>query len=190
MAKKIGKKAKVRGPIEVGQMLQMGAWVKIPNLVGRLARSLNSAVNSARKGHTFIGCFCGGSRGEIISSCGTTRWKWLRQATNSQASTSPRGSRRTRKLVSTDWSCAARCWSANPGAPGLVFSWSAGGLEGARVSFRLEPDGEATRVLFEHSGFDVSQAFGIQALRGAEFGWAKMLKQLPAVVAGLAAGRN
>ncbi len=72
----------------------------------------------------------------------------------------------------------------------LAFSWSAGGLVDTRVSFRLEPDGEGTRVLFEHSGFDVSQSWGEQALRGAEFGWAKMFKQLAAVVAGLAADRN
>jgi len=70
----------------------------------------------------------------------------------------------------------------------LAFSWSAAGLEGTRVSFRLEPDGEGTRVLIEHSGFDVS--WPDQAVRGAEFGWTKMLGQLPAVVAGLAAGRN
>ena len=69
----------------------------------------------------------------------------------------------------------------------LVFSWSAGGLVDTRVSFRLEPDGDGTRVLFEHSGFDVSQPEGEQALRGAEFGWAKMLKRLAVVVAGLAA---
>jgi uncharacterized protein YndB with AHSA1/START domain len=72
---------------------------------------------------------------------------------------------------------------------GLVFSWEAGGLVGTRVSFRLEPDGEGTRLLFEHSGFDVSQPWVEQALHGAEYGWAKMLKQLPAVVAGLAAGK-
>jgi uncharacterized protein YndB with AHSA1/START domain len=71
----------------------------------------------------------------------------------------------------------------------LVFSWSAGGLDGTRVSFRLEPDGEGTRVLLEHSGFDVSQPWVEQAFRGAEFGWAKMLKQFPAVVASLAGGR-
>jgi uncharacterized protein YndB with AHSA1/START domain len=72
----------------------------------------------------------------------------------------------------------------------LAFSWEAGGLVGTRVSFRLEPDGEGTRVFFEHSGFDVSQPWGDQALRGAEFGWARMLGQLPAVVAGLAADHN
>jgi len=69
----------------------------------------------------------------------------------------------------------------------ITFSWSAGGLVGTQVSFRLEPDGEGTRLLFEHSGFDGAQPFGEQAFRGAEFGWAKMRKQLTAVVAGLAA---
>jgi uncharacterized protein YndB with AHSA1/START domain len=68
----------------------------------------------------------------------------------------------------------------------LAFSWSAGGpVENTRVSFQLEPDpdGQGTRLLFEHSGFDVSIPFGQQAFKGAEFGWAKMLKQLAAVVA-------
>jgi uncharacterized protein YndB with AHSA1/START domain len=72
----------------------------------------------------------------------------------------------------------------------LAFSWSVGGLGDSRVSFRLEPEGEGTRLFFEHSGFDVSQPWGKQAFRGAEVGWAKMLGQLPAVVAGLAADRN
>jgi uncharacterized protein YndB with AHSA1/START domain len=72
----------------------------------------------------------------------------------------------------------------------LAFSWSARGLGDTRVSFRLEPDGEGTRVFFEHSGFDVSHGWTKQAFRGAEFGWAKMLEQLPAVVADLAARRD
>lgn len=66
----------------------------------------------------------------------------------------------------------------------LAFSWSAGGpVENTRVSFRLEPDGAGTRVLFEHSGFDLAQPFGEQAFKGAEYGWGKMLKQLGAVLA-------
>lgn len=72
----------------------------------------------------------------------------------------------------------------------LVFSWSAGGLENTRVHFQLEPDGAGTRVFFEHSGFELSPAFGEQAFHGAEYGWAKMLKQLAAVVSGPAANRN
>jgi uncharacterized protein YndB with AHSA1/START domain len=68
----------------------------------------------------------------------------------------------------------------------LAFSWTVGGpIINTRVSYRLEPDGDRTRVLFEHSGFDVSQTWGEQAFQGAQFGWAKMLKQLSIVVAGL-----
>jgi uncharacterized protein YndB with AHSA1/START domain len=72
----------------------------------------------------------------------------------------------------------------------LAFSWSAGGLVDTRVSFQLEPDGDGTRVLFEHAGFDVSQPWGKQAFQGAEYGWAKMLKQLAAVVTSLASARH
>lgn len=66
----------------------------------------------------------------------------------------------------------------------LTFSWSAGGpVENTTVSFRLEPDGNGTRVFFEHAGFDLFQAFGEHALKGAEYGWARMLKLLADVVA-------
>lgn len=65
----------------------------------------------------------------------------------------------------------------------LVFSWSAGGaVVNTRVSFRLEAEGGGTRLFFEHSGFDFTHEWGEQAFRGAEFGWAKMLGQLPATV--------
>ncbi|MGH8045640.1 MAG: SRPBCC family protein, partial [Chthoniobacterales bacterium] len=59
-----------------------------------------------------------------------------------------------------------------------------------RVSFQLEPAGDGTRLFFEHSGFDLTQPFGNQAFKGAEFGWAKMLGQLPDVVANLATDRH
>jgi uncharacterized protein YndB with AHSA1/START domain len=72
----------------------------------------------------------------------------------------------------------------------LAFSWSVAGVGDTRVSFRLEPDGEGTRVLLEHSGFDLAQGWSDQAIQGAEFGWAKMLKQLTAVVAGLAGRKD
>jgi uncharacterized protein YndB with AHSA1/START domain len=66
----------------------------------------------------------------------------------------------------------------------LVFSWAvAGPVADTRVSFELEPEGDGTRLIFEHSGFDLSQPGGNQALKGAEYGWAKMLGQLGAVVA-------
>lgn len=73
----------------------------------------------------------------------------------------------------------------------LAFSWSAGGpVENTRVSFHLEPEGDGTRLVFEHSGFDLSQPWGDQAFKGAEHGWAKMLKQLAVAVEQRAADRN
>ena len=66
----------------------------------------------------------------------------------------------------------------------LVFTWTAGGpVVDTRVSFRLEPDGDGTRLFFEHAGFDLSHPNGPQARGGAEYGWAKMLEQLSEVVA-------
>ncbi|WP_254510873.1 SRPBCC family protein [Anatilimnocola floriformis] len=66
----------------------------------------------------------------------------------------------------------------------LAFSWSAGApVENTHVSFQLERDGQGTRILFEHSGFDLSHPFGEHAFKGAEYGWAKMLKTLSEVVA-------
>jgi uncharacterized protein YndB with AHSA1/START domain len=73
----------------------------------------------------------------------------------------------------------------------LVFSWSAGGaVVDTRVSFLLEPEGSGTRLVFEHSGFDLSHPFGNQAFKGAEFGWARMLEQLSTVVVARATDRN
>jgi uncharacterized protein YndB with AHSA1/START domain len=65
----------------------------------------------------------------------------------------------------------------------LVFSWTAGGLNDTRVSFRLEPAETGTLLRFEHAGFELTELFGEQAFRGAEYGWTHMLKQLATVVA-------
>ena len=58
------------------------------------------------------------------------------------------------------------------------------------MSFRLEPDGDGTRLVFEHSGFDLSQPCSDQAAQGAEFGWAKMLERFQEALAGPAAQRK
>ena len=68
----------------------------------------------------------------------------------------------------------------------LAYSWSAGPIIDTQVIYRLELDGEGTRVFFEHSGFDMSQAWSEQAFRGAKFGWVKMLEPLRGVVGSLA----
>ena len=70
----------------------------------------------------------------------------------------------------------------------LAYSWAGGGID-TRVSYRLEPDGDGTRVFFEQSGFDLSQPWGENALRGAEYGWTMMLERLSGVVEGMAARR-
>ena len=73
----------------------------------------------------------------------------------------------------------------------LAFSWSAGGpVTDTRVSFQLEPDGDGTRILFEHAGFDLSQPRANQAFKGAEYGWTAMLEKLRTVVAGQPANRQ
>lgn len=79
-----------------------------------------------------------------------------------------------------------RCAVLECDAPSrLVFSWTVGEpVVDTRVSFQLEPDGDGTRLIFEHAGFDLSQPRGEQAFKGAQFGWAKMLEQLSVVVAG------
>lgn len=52
----------------------------------------------------------------------------------------------------------------------LEFTWVVGeGWLDTRVRYRLEADGDGTRVLFEHSGFKEDQAF-----HGAEYGWKMM----------------
>ena len=64
----------------------------------------------------------------------------------------------------------------------LEYSWSGGGID-TRVTYRLEPDGAGTRLFFEQSGFDMSQPWGDKALKGGEYGWAKMFEQLERVLA-------
>jgi uncharacterized protein YndB with AHSA1/START domain len=59
----------------------------------------------------------------------------------------------------------------------LVFTWVVGEWLNTRVSYRLEPDGTGTRVLFEHTGFEQEQAF-----KGAEYGWNMMHAKLAKVL--------
>jgi uncharacterized protein YndB with AHSA1/START domain len=61
----------------------------------------------------------------------------------------------------------------------LAFSWSAGGpVENTVVTFQLSPDAGGTMLVLEHSGFDITQPFGQQAFKGADYGWANMLSKL------------
>jgi uncharacterized protein YndB with AHSA1/START domain len=63
----------------------------------------------------------------------------------------------------------------------LTYSWVAGGID-TRVSYRLESDGDGTRVFFEHSGFDDTAPWAAQAIDGARAGWTGMLAKLARVM--------
>jgi uncharacterized protein YndB with AHSA1/START domain len=60
----------------------------------------------------------------------------------------------------------------------LVFTWVVDEFLNTRVSYRLEPDGTGTRVLFEHAGFEQEGA-----LTGAEYGWNVMHGKLAKALA-------
>lgn len=60
----------------------------------------------------------------------------------------------------------------------IVFTWVVDDFLDTRISYRLEPDGTGTRVLFEHTGFEEEQAFG-----GAAFGWNVMHAKLAKLLA-------
>jgi hypothetical protein len=55
-------------------------------------------------------------------------------------------------------------------------------VENTQVSFELEPDGAGTRLVLKHAGFDLAHPLGQQAFKGADYGWAKMLRQLADVL--------
>jgi uncharacterized protein YndB with AHSA1/START domain len=71
----------------------------------------------------------------------------------------------------------------------LAYSWAGGAVAGTQVRYRLEPDGDGTRLHFEQSGFDLSQSWGEEARRGAEYGWKMMLDKLADVLASRSAVR-
>lgn len=70
----------------------------------------------------------------------------------------------------------------------LVYSWTSP-FGDTQVTYRLEPQGDGTRLLFEHSGFDLSQPWSETAIKGAGAGWTRMLEKLAEVVAAMAARR-
>lgn len=64
----------------------------------------------------------------------------------------------------------------------LMHSWAGGALVDTRVTYLLEPEGDNTRLIFEHSGFDFTQPWCEQAVRGLEFGYKKIFEKFHAVL--------
>ena len=72
----------------------------------------------------------------------------------------------------------------------LVFSWSGGTLLNTQVSYKLEPHGGGTRLLFEHANFDLTVPGCEGAMRGLAYGYEKMFKQLESVLVGARTARE
>jgi uncharacterized protein YndB with AHSA1/START domain len=52
----------------------------------------------------------------------------------------------------------------------LAYTWTGGDLT-TKVTYRLEPEGEGTRLYFEHSGFDLDNPIHKMAHHGMSAGW-------------------
>jgi uncharacterized protein YndB with AHSA1/START domain len=63
----------------------------------------------------------------------------------------------------------------------LAYSWVGGGLT-TKVTYRLEREGDGTRLCFEQSGFDLDDPAQKYAYNGARAGWPYLLERLRAAV--------
>lgn len=63
----------------------------------------------------------------------------------------------------------------------LRYSFGEGTLD-STVSWRLEPEGEGTRLFLEHSGLDLDSPLGRQAYQGMGTGWPGVLGRLAEVL--------
>jgi uncharacterized protein YndB with AHSA1/START domain len=66
----------------------------------------------------------------------------------------------------------------------LSYSWEGGPVVGTTVTYRLEPEGKGTRLIFEHSGFDATIPNAQTYIGGAEYGWNMMLGKLENILEG------
>jgi uncharacterized protein YndB with AHSA1/START domain len=65
----------------------------------------------------------------------------------------------------------------------LQYTFAAGSLD-TTVTWRLEPEGQGTRLFLEHAGFDLDSPLGKQAFEGMGNGWPRVLDRLdPALTA-------
>ena len=71
----------------------------------------------------------------------------------------------------------------------LAYSWGGGGVNDTIVSFRLEPEGNNTRLFFEHSGFNTTIPNAQVYISGAEYGWNMMLSKLGKVLESVEVGQ-
>lgn len=63
----------------------------------------------------------------------------------------------------------------------LAYTWIGGALD-TLVTFRLEPEGDGTRLFFEHSGFDLADQRQAGSYRGLGGGWKSLDQGLRRVI--------
>jgi uncharacterized protein YndB with AHSA1/START domain len=70
----------------------------------------------------------------------------------------------------------------------LAYSWVGGGID-TQVTYRLEREGDGTRLFLEQAGFDTANPQMAYAYQHAGPGWDRMLAKLPDVIGSRAASR-
>lgn len=68
--------------------------------------------------------------------------------------------------------------------PEQLISYSFGGF--STITWRLRPEGKGTRLLLEHSGFDLESPLGKQAYEGMGRGWPRVVANIGKVLDTLA----
>lgn len=68
--------------------------------------------------------------------------------------------------------------------PGRLFSYLfAPGVLDTTITWRIEPDGEGTRLHLEQSGFDLDSSIGKMAYDGMNAGWPQILPRIEPALA-------
>ncbi|MER6981501.1 SRPBCC family protein [Streptomyces carpinensis] len=65
----------------------------------------------------------------------------------------------------------------------LAYRFAEGTLD-TTITWRLEPEGEGTRLRLTHAGFDLDSPMGRQAYNGMGHGWPHVLDRLATVLGG------
>jgi uncharacterized protein YndB with AHSA1/START domain len=65
----------------------------------------------------------------------------------------------------------------------LSYSFAPGTLD-STLTWRLEPEGEGTRLFLEHAGFDLESPLGRQAFEGMGRGWPGVVGRIDQALAG------
>ncbi|HEX6040194.1 SRPBCC domain-containing protein [Longimicrobium sp.] len=65
----------------------------------------------------------------------------------------------------------------------LSYSFAPGTLD-TTITWRLEPEGEGTRLSLEHAGFDLDSPLGRRAYEGMGGGWPGVMRRMDRALAG------